>query len=65
VARCWAYETSLCVGEPLRNELPFDDYWEYYAPDYTLHIRESNMVTPAPLACAARAAGEPSSSRRQ
>ncbi len=46
VARCWAYETALCLGEPLRNELPYNDYWEYYAPDYTLHIRESNMVTP-------------------
>jgi len=44
VARCWAYETALCLGEPLRNELPYNDYWEYYAPDYTLHIRESNMV---------------------
>ena len=46
VARCWAYETALCLGEPLRNELPYNDYWEYYAPDYTLHIRESNMVGP-------------------
>ena len=71
VARCWAYETALCLGEPLRNELPYNDYWEYYAPDYTLHIRESNMVraprpagprAPAPCcvpAAADGAAGHP------
>jgi histone deacetylase 1/2 len=43
VARCWAYETSLLVGTEVPNELPFNDYFEYYGPDYNLHIQPSNM----------------------
>jgi len=43
VARCWAYETALCLDEQLRNELPYNDYFEYFAPDHHLHISPSNM----------------------
>jgi histone deacetylase 1/2 len=43
VARCWAYETALCLDEQLRNELPYNDYFEYFAPDHNLHISPSNM----------------------
>ena len=43
VARCWAYETALCLDEQLRNELPYNDYYEYYGPDYRLHIPLSQM----------------------
>jgi histone deacetylase 1/2 len=32
----------VCV-EQLRNELPYNDYYEYFAPDHHLHISPSNM----------------------
>jgi len=38
VSRCWTYETSLIVDEPLSLELPeADDYIAYYSPDFQLH----------------------------
>lgn len=39
VARCWAYETAVLLDKPdVPNEIPFNDYYEYYAPDYELHL---------------------------
>ena len=43
VSRCWAYETSVLLGEELQDELPYNDYFEYYGPDFRLHIEPSNM----------------------
>ncbi|RMZ90509.1 hypothetical protein DV736_g2278, partial [Chaetothyriales sp. CBS 134916] len=43
VARTWAYETGALVGEEMQPNLPFNDYYEYYAPDYELDVRPSNM----------------------
>ncbi len=43
VARTWAYETGLLVGVEMGNELPFTDYYEYYAPDFELDVKPSNM----------------------
>ncbi|VDN00931.1 unnamed protein product [Thelazia callipaeda] len=43
VARCWAYETSIALDVELSNELPYNDYFEYYASDFKLHITPSNM----------------------
>ena len=43
VARCWTYETSIVTGVEIPDELPFNDYFEYYGPDYRLHIPPSNM----------------------
>jgi len=37
VARCWTYETALLLDTDLSNELPFNDYFEYFAPDFQLH----------------------------
>ncbi|KAJ8929650.1 hypothetical protein NQ314_017633 [Rhamnusium bicolor] len=37
VARCWTYETSLLVDEQISNELPYTEYLEFFAPDFTLH----------------------------
>jgi histone deacetylase 1/2 len=39
VARCWAYETSVLLDEPVSNDIPFNDYYEYYAPDFELHLK--------------------------
>ncbi|KAF7715030.1 Histone deacetylase [Penicillium ucsense] len=43
VARTWAYETGILVGDNLTSELPYNDYYEYFAPDYELDVRPSNM----------------------
>lgn len=52
VARCWAYETSVCLDVDLPNEIPYNDYFEYYAPDFQLHLtpeQRENMNTEASL----------------
>ena len=52
VARCWAYETSVLLGKGIPNEVPYNDYFEYYAPDYKLHLTpepRENMNTEASL----------------
>ncbi|KAM9986619.1 hypothetical protein ACTFIY_011037 [Dictyostelium cf. discoideum] len=43
VARCWTYETSILVDSELKDELPYNDYLEYYGPEYRLHITPNNM----------------------
>merc|ERR1719253_48166 len=43
VPRCWTYETAVAVGEPINDEMPFSDYYEYFGPDYRLHFPVSNM----------------------
>ncbi len=44
VARCWAYETSVLLNEPLPETLPYNDFHEYYAPDYKLHLTPSTTM---------------------
>ncbi|KAF2032876.1 hypothetical protein EK21DRAFT_98695 [Setomelanomma holmii] len=43
VARTWAYETGQLVDEKMSKQLPYNDYYEYFAPDYELDVRPSNM----------------------
>jgi histone deacetylase 1/2 len=43
VARAWTYETAAALGVEISNELPYNDYFEYYGPDFKLHISPSNM----------------------
>lgn len=43
VARTWAYETGALVGNEMSPQLPYNDYYEYFAPDYELDVRPSNM----------------------
>ncbi|KAK8034090.1 putative histone deacetylase RpdA [Apiospora rasikravindrae] len=43
VARTWAFETGLLVDAPMERTLPFNEYYEYYGPDYALDVRSSNM----------------------
>jgi len=42
VARCWAHETAVCLGEVLPDFIPPHDYVEYYKPDYRLHLEPSS-----------------------
>lgn len=44
VARCWTYETSVALDTDIPNELPYNDYFEYFGPDFKLHISPSNMT---------------------
>lgn len=44
VARCWAYETSLAVGMDVPNHLPYNNYYEFFGPDYLLHIEPSRTM---------------------
>lgn len=43
VPRCWTYETAVVVGEGVKDDLPFNDYYDYFGPDYSLHLPVSNM----------------------
>lgn len=43
VARCWAYETSVLLNAPIDNDIPFNDFFEYYAPDFKLHLTPTNQ----------------------
>jgi len=44
VARCWTYETAVALNVEIANELPYNDYFEYFGPDFKLHISPSNMA---------------------
>lgn len=44
VARCWTYETSVLLNQPIDNQLPYNDFFDYYSPDFQLHLNPtSNM----------------------
>merc|ERR1712060_661430 len=43
VSRCWTYETAVVLGDEISDDLPYNDYYEYYGPDYKLHYQPSNM----------------------
>ncbi|OSD05960.1 histone deacetylase [Trametes coccinea BRFM310] len=43
VSRCWAYETGLAAGVELGKEIPMNEYYEYFGPDYELDVKSSNM----------------------
>ncbi|XP_027036585.1 histone deacetylase 1-like [Pocillopora damicornis] len=44
VARCWTFETAVALDSDIANELPYNDYFEYFGPDFKLHISPSNMA---------------------
>lgn len=43
VARTWCFETGILNNVVLDPELPYNEYYEYYGPDYKLDVRPSNM----------------------
>lgn len=43
VARAWTQETAIALGVDISNDLPYNDYFEYYGPDFKLNISPSNM----------------------
>lgn len=44
VSRCWAYETSVALNCEISDDLPYNDYFEYFAPDYKLHVKAAKGV---------------------
>uniref|UniRef100_A0A2K5PPR7 Histone deacetylase 1 n=1 Tax=Cebus imitator TaxID=2715852 RepID=A0A2K5PPR7_CEBIM len=44
VARCWMHETAVALDTEIPNELPYNDYFEYFGPDFKLHISPPNMT---------------------
>ncbi|KAJ8318006.1 hypothetical protein KUTeg_003097 [Tegillarca granosa] len=49
VARCWTYETGVLLDEQISNEIPYNEYLEYFAPDFNLHpdisTKQDNLNT--------------------
>jgi len=43
VPRCWTYETAVVLETDVKDALPYNDYFEYYGPEYRLHLPVSNM----------------------
>ncbi|KAJ2562612.1 hypothetical protein GGH95_004653 [Coemansia sp. RSA 1836] len=43
VARTWAYETSVLLGTELDPVLPYNDYYDFYGPEFRLDVPASNM----------------------
>jgi len=43
VSRCWTYETSVLLQTEISDELPFNDYIEYYGPEFKLYVPPTNM----------------------
>ena len=43
VPRLWAYETAVLLDTQIKDTLPYNDYFEYYGPEYKLHLPVSNM----------------------
>ncbi|KAI9307809.1 hypothetical protein BJ944DRAFT_157334 [Cunninghamella echinulata] len=44
VARCWTYETSILVDQELSNDLPPNEYIDFFRPDYQLHPHLSGRL---------------------
>lgn len=43
VARCWTYETAIATNSQISDELPYNDYYDYYGPDFRLFVPPNNM----------------------
>ncbi|KAH7298573.1 hypothetical protein KP509_25G049900 [Ceratopteris richardii] len=43
VARCWCYETGVAVGVEVEDKMPYNEYFEYFGPDYHLHVAPMSM----------------------
>ncbi|KAJ8907231.1 hypothetical protein NDN08_003712 [Rhodosorus marinus] len=43
VARCWTHETSVLLDSEISDRIPYNDFWDYFAPDFNLHIKEMSI----------------------
>ena len=44
VARCWTYETAVLLDRDISNNLPGNDYYDYFGPQYQLHPPVANII---------------------
>ena len=44
VARCWTYETGIMLGKSLPDDIPTNDYYEYYGPGFKLHVEPDKAM---------------------
>eukprot|EP00939_MAST-03C_sp_MAST-3C-sp1_P003317 g3317.t1 len=38
VARCWCFETATLLDQDISNKIPYNDFLEYFGPEYNLHL---------------------------
>lgn len=43
VSRCWAYETSVVLDMNIANNIPYNEFFQYYGPDFKLHLTPSEI----------------------
>ncbi|GJN87901.1 hypothetical protein Rhopal_000856-T1 [Rhodotorula paludigena] len=43
VARTWAFETGLACGKEMGRDLPFNEYLDYFGPEFKLDVPRNNM----------------------
>ncbi|KAJ3340806.1 histone deacetylase [Gonapodya sp. JEL0774] len=43
VARAWAFETAILADVALPPDIPSNEYYNYFGPDYKLEIQSSSM----------------------
>jgi len=43
VSRCWAYETAILADVKIPEELPYNEYFDHYHPNYTHKVLPMNM----------------------
>ncbi|GAA5878590.1 hypothetical protein JCM3774_004074 [Rhodotorula dairenensis] len=43
VARTWAFETGLAAGVEMNPDMPFNEYIEWFGPEFKLHVPSNNM----------------------
>ncbi|KAH9411869.1 histone deacetylase [Ordospora pajunii] len=44
VSKAWAYDTSMLLDVEIPQEIPYNEYFYYYAPTYKIDVPTSNMV---------------------
>jgi len=44
VAKIWTLETAIACGVDLKKDLPYNEYYEHFGPDYTLEVPTTNIT---------------------
>ena len=44
VSRCWCYETSVLLDMQINNNIPNNDFIQYYGPEYKLHLQPADVT---------------------
>ncbi|AFM98024.1 histone deacetylase domain-containing protein [Encephalitozoon hellem] len=44
VSKAWAYGTSVVLDVDIPREIPYNEYFDYYAPTYKIDVPTSNMA---------------------